>query len=144
MKKRLPILLLFRSSAENPFAKYLLETLAIEGYFFVETWNLSEEDDLNDLLAGRPLVILAHISLTSKQIDALKSYVKNGGNLISSRPPTEMADVFGVKPVRGHYNLARDCFVIINHNEPLMAGLPASSLQFFGDADVYEPKNSRV
>ena len=144
MKRRLPILLLFRSSAENSFAKYLLEILAIEGYFFVETWNLSEEDDLNDLLAGRPLVILAHISLTSRQIDALKSYVKNGGNLIASRPPKEMVDIFGVKPIRGHYNLARDCFVVINHNEPLMAGFPASSLQFFGDADVYEPKNSRV
>jgi len=66
LKGWLPILLLFRSSTENLFAKYLLEILAIEGYFFVETWNLSEEDDLNDLLAGRSLVILAHIPLTSR------------------------------------------------------------------------------
>ena len=55
-----------------------------------------------------------------------------------------MADLFGVKPVRDYYNLANDCFIKIDHSELLMAGFPADNLQFFGDAEVYEPDGARV
>ena len=137
-------LLISGTNPENPFAGYISEILAMEGYFCVEEHDLSKAPLTFDVLKDRPLTILSNVSLDEEEIETLKSYVESGGNLIASRPPLELADLFGVKPVTGHYNLARDCYIVIDDKEPLMEGFPAESLQFKGDSEVYEPKETRV
>jgi hypothetical protein len=139
-----PVLLLTGPNPQNPFAGYLSEILAMEGYFCAENWDVSKEPFPDDLLQDRPLAILANVPLSDIQIAALKSYVASGGNLIASRPPVELAEVFGLKPLSRFYTLARNRFIVINHSDPLMAGFPAEALQFMGDSEVYEPDGARV
>jgi len=139
-----PILLLTGPNLRNPFASYLSEILAMEGYFCAESRDVSKGPFPDDLLRGRPLVILANVPLSDIQIASLKSYVASGGNLIASRPPIELAEVFGLKTLSRFYTLARDRFIVINHRDTLMGGFPAKALQFMGDSEVYEPDGARV
>lgn len=143
MNFRHPVLL-YRKNDKNPFNAYFSEILAIEGYFSIENLDLTEIELTHDMLKNRPLVISPHIKLNYSEIEALKLYVKDGGNLIISRPPIELADLFGIKPVRGYYSLASDCYIVINNYDPLMRKFPVKSLQFFGDSEVYEPARVRA
>ncbi len=132
-----------RRSETAPFAGYLLEILAMEGFLGHETVDLTGRRLTADLLTGQDLVIVAQMALEREEQAALGDYVRDGGRLLALRPPVEMAPLFGLEArgpelKRGHY---------MQFDEQSCPGGARSTdvpLQVHAEADVYAAKDAEV
>lgn len=136
-----PILVLGHAAAPNRLASYLREILATEG---IACWDFHDLTAGGVALDGRALVILENVPLDAAWCARLEAYVRAGGRLLASRPPPELAEVFGLKPTRSVVKTCRGMFVTFDAAQPLAAGLGAESLQFQGTGDLYEPVGAQV
>src|SRR5262245_3601114 len=100
--------LLIRRDELNPFASYVDEILAVEGFLGCERVDVTGRAITGEVLEGQDLILLARMALESGEQEALAGYVRGGGRLIALRPPAGMAPLFGLKAgeatlKRGHY-----------------------------------------
>ena len=132
-----PILIL---ASNDNFGLFTGEILKTEG--FNEFHILSRTDKRVSLgyLKKFNIIILAENSLTAKLHSMLTSYVREGGNLIAFRPDKKLSHVFGVDDTTGTIN---DGYIAINTNEDIGKGLIPESLQFHGEADMYNLKGGK-
>lgn len=132
-----------RRNGDAPFAGYIEEILAVEGFLGIESVDVTGRLLTSDLLEGQEMVLVASMPLEGAEQEALADYVRAGGRLIALRPPTEMASLFGLEALgttlkRGHY-LQFDA-----------AGCPAGArstetpLQVHAEADTYQAKEAEV
>lgn len=136
-----PVLVVVHSGGENRYSAYLREILDIEGIMGRETLDLARQDLTAECLDKRALVIVANVPLAKSQCDLLRRYVLGGGKLIASRPPPELADIFGVTRVTP---MIREGYITINPVSPSAARCPVNSLQFHGDGDLYQSVDCQV
>ena len=132
---RQPLLVLGRHDGPNRFAGYLREILATEG---IATWEYRDLADDSVDLTGDDLLILENAPVPAEWRVRLEAYVRGGGRLIASRPPLELAGLFGLNPTPSVVRTCRDMYVTWDTTHPLAARPGAESLQFRGLADLYE------
>lgn len=135
--------LFIRHHAATPFAAYIEEILAVEGFLGCETVDVTARPLTPDLLEGPELVIVAHMPLAAAEQEALADYVQAGGRLIALRPPVEMASLFGLESFgatlkRGHYlQFDETCC-------PPGAYSTDIPLQVHAEADRYRAKEAEI
>jgi hypothetical protein len=100
--------LFIRRHDANPFAGYLAEILAVEGFLGYDVVDLTGRALTGALLEGQDLVLVAQMPFERAEREALEAYARGGGRLLMLDPPVEMAGLFGLAardPVlkRGHY-----------------------------------------
>src|SRR5438034_3040359 len=135
--------LFIRRDGAAPFASYLAEILAVEGFLGCECADVTDRSLKAEMLAGQDLVILAAMPLTRLEQEALADYVRHGGRLIAIRPPLEMASLFGLEARelvlrRGHY---------LQFDEtgcPPGAYSTETPLQVDAEADCYAVRDAQV
>jgi hypothetical protein len=137
--ERQPFLLVVDTSAENRFSSYIREILDVEGYLAREDLDLGAAPLTAQALADRDLVVVANVPLKTDAVKLLSDFVASGGNLVALRPPREMGALFGLKPSTGINKRVRDQYVELEREHPLATGVPAPTLQFNGEADIYLP-----
>ncbi len=139
-----PILLIIDSGSRNALSGYICEILDVEGIVCRETLDLASEPLKDSHLAGRDMVILAHVNPEAKSQSLLAEFVASGGNLIAFRPPPDMLGIFGLKPTSGIVRHFAEGYVTLAPKPALLAQIQADCLQFHGDADLYEPDSATV
>lgn len=128
--------LILRRCEGRPFAGYIEEILAVEGFLACERVDVTGRPLTPDLLEGQDFVLVASMPLESAEQEALADYVRAGGRLIALRPPPTMAPLFGLEAVgtvlkRGHY---------LQFDEtgcPVGARSTETPLQVHAEADAY-------
>lgn len=75
----------------TPWASYLQEMLHAEGFLGGKEGPILEGP-------SEGVAVLPACWLTAEEQEALASFVAAGGTLLASRPPRQMAEVFGLKP----------------------------------------------
>lgn len=135
--------LFVRQHESVPFAGYLEEILAVEGFVGWEKIDVTDRRLTGALLEGADLALLAPMPLKAPEREALADYVRGGGRLVAIRPPVELASLFGVSArglvlKRGHYLQfdAEDC--------PPEARSTDVPLQVHAEADCYEAGDART
>ena len=132
-----PILIVYKSSVDGKFGKYLGELLHAEG---LNEFDMVEISGINgSLLSQYQVVILGKGSLTSGQASNLSTYVNNGGRLIAMQPDTQINGLFGLITVSGQQvngYLKIENSAVINGQTPGF-GLTDQTLQNHGQADRY-------
>jgi hypothetical protein len=135
--------LFLRRNPTIPFATYIQEILAIEGFLGYDVVDLTDRRLTPDLLEGPKLVMVAHMPLEKGEQKALADYVGAGGGLIALRPPAEMAPLFGAESFgttlkRGHYLQLDEAAC------PPGAYSTDIPLQVHAEADCYRVKEAEV
>ena len=96
-----PVLILRDSeNSANPFGAYFGEMLRGEGILSFDESDRSEWDAVPNpaaMLAQYKTIITAEMNLSASERQLLRTYVQNGGTLISARPSSQLSDVFGIK-----------------------------------------------
>ena len=131
-----PILVLGQRGGPNPFSGYLREILASEG---LAAWEYRDLAEAPTDLAGWRLILLENAPLPEVCRARVEEWVRDGGRLIASRPPPEMAALFGLRPTKSAVKTCAEMYVAFDPAHPLASRIGADSLQFHGVADLYEP-----
>lgn len=134
------ILVVVNRSSGTPWASYLLEILDIEGLVAREVVDIGTTP-LDDVpLDDYEIVILASGAVTRPDDEAtLRRRVRAGLNLIALRPPTTMADMFGLAAQTGPNTRLADSYLVIDEGHQAAADVAVRTLQFHGEADLYAP-----
>jgi len=136
-----PLLLVSGEPKISPLTHYLPEILAVEGYLYWDIIDLREEKLGASSLKDRAVVILGAVQVDEETQNMLIKFAEGGGALIAMLPPRKMLSTLGIKALEGVYSKASDIYLYVNADHPWMRGFPASSFQFHGDAQLYEPQN---
>ena len=80
-----PLLVLTGTAAGNPFSRYVLEILDVEGFAGRDVRDLEQAELRASDLAAYDVALLANADLTAAQQAALSEYVERGGNLVALR-----------------------------------------------------------
>lgn len=127
-----PVLIL---ATNQDFGTYTSEILKTEGFNGFELDSLGSDKISKSFLSKFDLVLLAESKIENPKLSILKDYVKKGGRLISLHSYPELADVFGIAPLRGSIT---DGYVRIDTSSFPGKGLSAKQLKFHGKADYYK------
>jgi hypothetical protein len=132
-----PILLV--TSSSDPFSAYDSEILRNEGFdeFGVVDVSALTASQLTD----HDTVVLARVSLTQAQVDALTAWVQAGGNLVAMQPDKKLAGLLGLTDADGTDSNGN---LLIDTTQAPGAGLTSSLLQFHGAADLYNLTGARA
>jgi hypothetical protein len=128
-------LLLLQSSARSDagnFTGYYKEILQAEGlnaFAMADVNNLSRE-----LLEQHDTVLLGETLLTPAQVTTLTQWVNDGGNLIAMRPDKQLAGLLGLTDQRTTLN---EGYIKVSQNGA-GRGIVAETIQFHGEADLYQ------
>ncbi|MDW8186143.1 MAG: twin-arginine translocation signal domain-containing protein [Anaerolineae bacterium] len=132
MPREVPILLVENERGMPPTGAYLAEILRAEGLNAFQMSPLSAARE--EFLERFPLVLLGAGPLDTTRAEGLRRYVARGGSLIAMRPPSHLADLFGVEPLAGQ---TAEGYLRILSEHPVGRGFPPEALQFHGPADHY-------
>lgn len=128
-----PILIVTSRDSQSRFGAYLAEILRAEG---VNCFHKADIASLTlELVRVYDVVILAEMSLTNEQIQIFEGYVSQGGKLVAMKPAEGLASVFGVERAAGTLS---DAYLRTAAEYPACKGINPSTLQFHGDADLYD------
>ncbi len=116
----------------------------MEGYLCWDRIDLREEKLRASTLKDRAVVILGAVQVDEETQNMLIKFAEGGGALITMLPPRKMLSTLGIKALEGVYSKASDIYLYVNADHPWMRGFPASSFQFHGDAQLYEPQNGET
>ena len=125
-----PILLI--GSSQDPFTYYYSEILRAEGLNEFAAVDISTVTQAT--LASYDVVVLAHMTLTSSQVQILTTWVSNGGHLIAMRPDKQLAGLMGLADVSATLS---DAYLLINTAANPGTGLVNQTIQYHGTADLY-------
>jgi hypothetical protein len=130
-----PILVV--SSSTNPFSRYYAEILRNEGFneFTAMDITLVSASTLNSY----DVVILGNFTLTAAQASMFTSWVNNGGNLIAMRPDKQLASLLGLTNAG---SVLSEGYLLINTASGPGSGLVSETVQFHGNADLYNLSNA--
>jgi hypothetical protein len=123
--------LLVRTSA-NPYTSYLDEIMRAEGVTSFAAIDASVLDAA--ALAGRSVVVLGEVPLTTAQVTALTDFVTAGGSLVAMRPDAKLAPLLGLVKQSG--SRANAYLGVAPDVEP-GAGITSATMQYHGSADLY-------
>ena len=127
------ILLIVRKRRESALSKYLPEILWAEGIVNFECSSSCE--GIEDYV-----IVITHAELSQEEWSRLEDYVSKGGRLISIRPPSSQARIFGLKPLYrklSDYRLTPK-YIGLDYTSPITKGLPNEVIQLVSEADIYE------
>lgn len=128
-----PEAILLLTSASAPTSAYLREILVTEGFGSVESRDVAQLGQID--LRAFALVIVGPVTTTSEQAQALAAYMQNdGGKVILIRPTGALRAAFGAASGQ---TLSDSWYKTVNTMPPGQ-GLVDLSLQFHGDADLYD------
>jgi hypothetical protein len=133
------ILLVVNPDTVPNFGMYLAEVLraeGINGFSITTTGHVSLE-----MLRRYDIVIVSAGPLTAQIAAALESYVLGGGRLLAIRPDPRVAGLFGLKQAS---TTLSEGYIQVNPAHPAAAGIVAESLQFHGQADLYQVVDAEV
>lgn len=133
-----PILLIVDSDSPNRFSSYSEEILRMEGICCYDHLDLSAAGLTPEALSGREVVILSDCRPAGFDSSLLDHYVSEGGALIAFRPPAALSKLFGITPTSGIVKKVNEGYVSFELDSARQLGLPAESLQFHGQADLYQ------
>ncbi len=131
-----PILVVLDSGSPHRFSGYITEILDIEGYNWREVHDLASGALTADALAGRQVVILAHVEPSADAQETLLEYTRGGGGLIALRPPREMAARLGLGSSPAERTMV-DRYVSFSEICALNIGIDHGPLQFHGRGEQY-------
>lgn len=120
----------------TPWASYLREILHAEGFLGWQEHSVREG-------SSHSLAVLPACWLTSEEQDGLTSFVASGGILLASRPPWQMAEVFGL---RATGRVAGEGYLRITGDSPSLPlpDLEGLTLQCPAAMDLYDPAGGEV
>jgi len=137
-----PILLI--KSKENGFTQYYAEILRNEGF---------NEFDVKDLdsvsatdLANHEIVLIGEMPIDERHIRTLTEWVRDGGKLITMRPPKKLAELLGLIPSNseGESSPQQSGYLKISGRSPGGAGLVQQPIQFHGNAEQWIAPNATI
>jgi large repetitive protein len=125
-----PILVV--ASASNPFGRYFAEILRAEGF---NEFTVTDVSNINATLLGNyDVLILGEVSLGAAQVTLLTDWVNAGGNLIASRPDSQLAGLLGLT---SEGSTLSEGYLLVNTASAPGAGIVNQTIQFHGAADRY-------
>ena len=124
-----PILVI--TNGNQNFGKYYAEILRTEGFneFAVADIGAVTSTTLNSY----DVVILAKVAVTGTQATMLSDWVTAGGNLVAMDPAPQLAGLLGI--TSGATTLSNG-YLLINTSTKAGSGIPATTLQFHGTAQL--------
>ena len=125
-----PILVI--SNAANPFSRYFAEILRAEGlneFLAKDISNVTQAD-----LDSHDVVILGDGALSAAQAQMLSDWVQAGGNLIASRPDSQLAGLLGLTAAGSPLSNA---YLKVDTASGPGAGIVGQTIQYHGAADRY-------
>jgi hypothetical protein len=124
---------------ENAYGNYLTEILLAEGLHAFQTIDLSHVTPA--ILKVCDVVILTRMQMQEDQVETFGRYVADGGNLLVLRPDKKLAPMLGLRPTSA---VLRDRYIRLPAGSNLAESLVSESIQFHGEADVYEPNGAQI
>lgn len=124
---------------ENGFGNYLAEILLTEGFQEFQTIGLSQVTPA--VLKACDVVILTRMRMRDDWVETFRQYVAEGGNLLVLRPDKRLAPMLGLEPTSA---VLRDRYIRLPAGSNLAESLVSESVQFHGEADVYEPNGAEI
>ncbi|MGZ5398988.1 MAG: DUF4082 domain-containing protein [Nocardioides sp.] len=114
------------------FGRYLPELLRGEGLNHFTTGGTS--DLTGSGLTPYTMVVLGATGLTSAQVDALTTWVENGGDLVALRPDPQLAGLLGLTGPAGSLS---EGYIKVDTSADPGTGIVGETMQFHGTADRY-------
>ncbi len=124
---------------ENGFGNYLAEILLTEGLHEFQTIDLAHITPA--ILEACDIVILTRMQMPDDLVDSFRRYVAEGGNLLVLRPDKKLAPLLGLDPTSA---VLRDRYIRLPAGSDLAKSLVSESVQFHGEADVYELNGAMI
>jgi hypothetical protein len=141
-EQRFAVTILWRSSATNPFNRYIVEILQEEGYPQARVVDLAVVALDERILAESAAVLVAEgARCDAAALELLREYVTAGGALLAFRPAAPLAELLGAEAA-GCASPAR--YVSVRPEHPLARHCSASRVQLHGPAGVYRPHGAEV
>jgi len=135
-----PILVLVDDKANGKsMGPYLTEILLTEGFNEFQTAGVSHVPRV--IPQAFDLVILTQAMISDDLAATIRQYVADGGNLLVLRPDKKLAPILGLAPTPV---VLRDRYLRLPADSNLAESLVSESIQFHGEADVYEPNGARI
>lgn len=135
---RKPILVVVNTAAANRSSTYIVEMLDIEGFVSKEVADVAGLPLRELPVADYAVVIAAEGAIQEGDEDFIRRTVaEDGVNLVAMRPPSGLADVFGLEQGHGLNQTVADKYVVFDEHHALGQHLLASYTQFHGVADLY-------
>lgn len=135
-----PVLVLRDSqNSVNPFGTYFAEMMRGEGVMSFDEADRSDWASRADpaaMLASYKTIVTAEMDLTVPEQQLLRTYVQNGGTLISARPSQGLSDVFGIQVGSDRTEQYLQYFAV-NPASPTTQGVTHGPLQYHGVAANY-------
>ncbi len=125
-----PVLIV--TAPNDTYGKYYAEILRTEGISYFSVKDTSELSP--SLLDQYITTIVVQTSLTQPQIDTLRAWVEDGGNLIAMRPDKKLASLLGVTDVGV---ASPNQYLRVDPATAMGAGIVSEPMQFKGVADHY-------
>lgn len=127
-----PILVV--GSASNPFTLYYSEILRAEG---LNAFAVSELSTITAAtLAPYKVVIVGEMALSPAEAQMFSDWVNAGGNLIAMRPDSDLLALAGLTAASGP--VLQNGYLRVNTSVAPGAGIVAETIQYHGDATLYE------
>lgn len=124
---------------ENGFGNYLAEILLTEGLHEFQTIDVTHVTPA--ILKACDIVILTRMRMRDDLVETFCRYVAEGGNLLALRPDKKLASLLGLEPTSA---VLRDRYIRLPAGSDLAESLVSESIQFHGEADVYEPNGAQI
>lgn len=135
-----PILVLVDDKADGKsMGTYLTEILLTEGFNEFQTAGLSHVTRV--IPQAFDLVILTQAMISDDLAATIRQYVADGGNLLVLRPDKKLAPILGLAPTPA---ILRDRYLRLPADSNLAESLVSESIQFHGEADIYEPNGAQI
>jgi O-glycosyl hydrolase len=128
---RAPILVL--TSQEN-FGDYTTEILKAEGVNAFTTSRLNKTYTLQEL-QKRKIVIVSSQKVSNEQAAIFTSYIKAGGNLISTMPVKQLQNVFGVSELTESESYH---YITVNNKSSIGKGITTRPMRLHAKSSTYK------
>src|SRR4051812_8588676 len=126
------------ADSADPFGRYNAELLRAEG---LNEFTVADRHALTrSALRRHAVVVLAPMTLRSREVSLLESWVRAGGGLITMQPDRRLARVLGLRAGAGR---VADGYLRIDTRRQPGTGLTGETMQFHGAARTYALDGAR-